>query len=294
MDVEGDTIFLSKEGFETNYLIAEEADFYRLSLQLSSYQLGSVWVTAFGENRSSKDVAGSISFIPEELLKRNNESSLAPILNLEPGVNMDTRGVGGSSRLSIRGSVLRAPFGVRNIKAYWNDMPLTSPDGSTPIEVLDVFSLGGIEVLKGPSGSMYGAGTGGTLRFLGKSPLIDQKKLTAQLQFGEFGQSRQVLAFEEGSENFSLYAAYARTRYDGYRSQEDVNKDVLNLSMHWYASEKRSIAIHAYHFDGGWGLPGALTEEQARENPRQAVAFSEEADASLYRKRTRVGITHTL
>lgn len=289
-----DTVYFIKEGFLPTAVILTEEKFYRIQLETTGYQLGSVWVTGYGEKRQSREVAGSISFIPVEILTRNNESSLASALNLEPGVSMDTRGIGGSSRISIRGSVLRAPFGVRNIKTYWNDIPLTSPDGSTPVEVLDVFSLSGIEVLKGPAGSMYGAGTGGTLRFLSRPPLIQEKQLTAQLQVGEFGLGRQLLSFEEGGENFSLSLAYARTRYDGYRSQEDVSKDVLNLSMYWYPSERRSIAVHAYHFDGGWGLPGSISEEDARENPRQAVAFSEQADASLYRKRTRIGITHTL
>ena len=69
----------------------------------------------------------------------------------------------GSFRLAIRGSSLRSPFGVRNVKVYWNGIPFTDAGGNTYLNLFDFNSIANIEVIKGPGGSMYGAGTGGVV-----------------------------------------------------------------------------------------------------------------------------------
>jgi iron complex outermembrane receptor protein len=42
----------------------------------------------------------------------------------------------GSYRLNIRGSSLRSPFGVRNVKIYYNNIPFTDPGGNTYLNSL--------------------------------------------------------------------------------------------------------------------------------------------------------------
>ncbi len=83
-------------------------------------------------------------------------------LNTVPGVRMEERSPG-SYRLSIRGSLLRSPFGVRDVKVYYDEIPLTDAGGNTYLNAIDVNSVQGIEVLKGPDGSLFGANSGGVV-----------------------------------------------------------------------------------------------------------------------------------
>ena len=50
-----------------------------------------------------------------------------------------------------------------NVKVYWNNIPYTDPTGNTPLNLLDLNNMDRIETIKGPSGSIYGAGIGGVL-----------------------------------------------------------------------------------------------------------------------------------
>lgn len=65
-------------------------------------------------------------------------------LNTLPGVRMEERSPG-SYRLSIRGSLLRSPFSVRNIKMYLDDFPLTDAGGNTYLNALDPSSISSME-----------------------------------------------------------------------------------------------------------------------------------------------------
>ena len=84
----------------------------------------------------------------------------------------------GSYRINIRGSSLRSPFGVRNVKVYWNDIPVTDAGGNTYFNQFAWNNFSSIEVVKGPVGSMYGAGTGGLLIMKGFEVLYDYTAAT--------------------------------------------------------------------------------------------------------------------
>ncbi len=69
----------------------------------------------------------------------------------------------GSYRLTIRGSLLRSPFGIRNVKVYIDELPLTDAGGNTYLNLIDPQAIERVEVLKGPDGSLFGANSGGVV-----------------------------------------------------------------------------------------------------------------------------------
>ena len=60
---------------------------------------------------------------------------------------MDERSPG-SYRLNIRGSSLRSPFGVRNVKIYYDGIPFTDPGGNTYLNQLGFYNIQSVEILK--------------------------------------------------------------------------------------------------------------------------------------------------
>jgi len=120
----------------------------------SVQNLNEVKVKGFLKNTAVIWVPAAVQTISGSTLQQMSNTTLVGAVNTIPGIRMEERSPG-SYRLSIRGSLLRSPFGIRNIKVYWKDLPLTDAGGNTYLNLIDNNVLGEIEILKGPAGSIY-------------------------------------------------------------------------------------------------------------------------------------------
>ena len=238
-------------------------------------------------------------YVPDAIasrrFRRGDDHSIEYGLSTVPGLRFESRGPGGSRRVSMRGSLMRSGFGVRGIKAYVDDVPLTGPDGNTPLEVLDVAGLGDTRVLMGPQCALYGPGTGGVLQFRTADPLAYGRfGGTVSLGVGSFGYQRASVGLSlripdktHGSET-QLSALYVRERFVGYRAQEGNLKDFVLLKgskQVLFGPKTLAISGSAWYYDGGWELPGALDSTTKADAPRSANAYSQNsAQAAVYRK----------
>lgn len=254
------------------------------------HQYEPVIISAFEQHSDQLMVAGGVSVIREKDLHFGHEGSLAQSINRIPGVKMEERGVGGSRRLNIRGSALRAPFGVRNIRAYYGGFALTSPDGSTPLEVIDLPMMESIEIVKGPASSLYGAGTGGAIIFNPKRIAEGVGKVELSGLMGSYGLGRADAKAMFGFKKGDLILRYSTQHYGGYRVQESVEREQFHLLSTWETNPKGKISIMAFHYRGSWGLAGAIDSASFVEDPRQPDPESKELDAHVGRERTRFGI----
>lgn len=231
-------------------------------------QLGEVVVQAFEQQRRLQEVSASISYIGQRQLQRFGNASLVPALNLEPGVRMEERSPG-SYRLNIRGSSLRAPFGVRNVKVYLNDIPFTEPGGSTYLNLLSFYDIHSVEVIRGPAGSVYGAGNGGALllRTLGTAT---PPTLVAEQAVGSYGLFNSNLQVSSSGEGFRQTLSYNRLSAGGYRNWTRLHREVLS----WDASARlgQRQRLNAFLLFGNlqYQTPGALTPAEFSNNPRQS------------------------
>src|SRR5689334_21919656 len=91
--------------------------------------LEEVRITAYEANRKLRDVPAPVSTLQQQDMDRFNPASLVQAVSTLAGVKLEERSPG-SYRLNIRGSALRSPFGIRNVKLYYNDLPLTDAGGS--------------------------------------------------------------------------------------------------------------------------------------------------------------------
>lgn len=239
-----------------------------LSQSLDSIQqLQPVTIQAYAADRTLEEVAASVGYVNTQSLQRFSNTSILPAVNIVPGVRMEERSPG-SYRFSIRGSLLRSPFGVRNVKVYWNGLPFTDGGGNTYLNLLDFSSIGSLEIIKGPGGSLYGAGTGGVL--LLNSPTIRQDQFEVQLLAGSYGLKRYSFKGQLHSEKFNARILYAHQEADGYREQSRMTRDAIQADLTWSFSSKTSLSATVLYSDLFYETPGGLTLAQFNENPAQA------------------------
>src|SRR5690606_37760079 len=170
----GNSIRVSLTGYRSQ--VVQLKDQTRLNIQLEPdiISLNEVRVMGFSANLRKRETAGSVALITARDINRGNGVSFQSAINAVPGVRMEQSTLS-EARISIRGNGVRSAFGIRNIKVYLNDIPITEADGTTRIEAIDVHSIGRAEIIKGPASSIYGAGTGGVIHFqLQRAPYQEQ------------------------------------------------------------------------------------------------------------------------
>ncbi|QKZ13769.1 TonB-dependent receptor [Spirosoma sp. KUDC1026] len=260
-------------------------------------QLNEVVVRGYATNRRLLETPASIGLLTRrDLNQRFGTPTLVPALNTLPGVRADERSPG-SYRLAIRGSAIRSPFGVRNVKTYWNEIPLTDAGGNTPLNALDVRSLGRVEVIKGPSGSLYGAGTGGTLLFSGLSVPAGQTRVELSALGGSYGLYGNGVSVQTGRNNSAISLNYNHLQSDGYRENSAVVRDNLSLTASFTVSPKRTISVLGLYSDLHYQTPGGLTAAQFQANPRAArpatptLPGSVQQQAGIYQKIGFLGVS---
>ncbi|MBL7860409.1 MAG: TonB-dependent receptor plug domain-containing protein [Cyclobacteriaceae bacterium] len=230
--------------------------------------LQAITIRSYEADRPLLQVPASVGLIQQEDLLRFSNASLVPAVNTLPGIRMEERSPG-SYRFSIRGSSLRSPFGVRNVKVYWNELPLTDAGGNTYLNQLDANSINQIEIIKGPGSSLYGAGTGGVLLLKSPEP-INESALAGSFMTGSFGLTNYQLSFRQGNENSGHYVGYQHQQADGYREQTRMVRDQLNSTFRFTVSDKEELETAIFYTDLYYQTPGGLTLSEYEADPRQA------------------------
>jgi iron complex outermembrane receptor protein len=259
----------------------------------STRLLQEVLIQAYATDRPLDKVAVSVGYVSTESLQRFNTTSFLPAVNTIPGVRMEERSPG-SYRFSIRGSLLRSPFGVRNVKAYWNGLPLTDGGGNTYLNIFDLSSIGSIEIIKGPGGSLYGAGTGGVV--LLSSPKIQNKQIDFSATTGSYNLQRYQFSAQTHSEKVNARISASHQQSDGYREQTAMKRTSLNTDLTFNGGGKSIWSATIFYTDLSYETSGGLTKSQFDIDPKKArpstPAFlgTVEQKAAVYNKTVYGGI----
>ncbi|HEX2682403.1 MAG TPA: TonB-dependent receptor plug domain-containing protein, partial [Ferruginibacter sp.] len=261
----------------------------------SSKTLNEVVITAFEQNRDIN--SGTIvKVINRSNADRYNKTSLVHAFNSIAGVRMEERSPG-SYRINIRGSSLRSPFGVRNVKAYWNDIPVTDPGGNTYFNQFAQNNFSSIEVVKGPAGSMYGAGTGGLL-LMHSFENAWQPGVSLEYVTGSYGLHNILSTIGFGGDQSRNLLTFAHTESDGYRSHTRTKRDNVSYSSQFHISDKQQLTAGVLYDNLFYETPGGLTAAEFNIDPRQArpaaggFPSADGAKAAIYQKNLTVGLNH--
>lgn len=235
--------------------------------QNDTLQLHEVSITGFFRTQPLLRSPASVALLDTTQLSQHHGQSLLPGMNTVPGVRMEERSPG-SYRLSIRGSLLRSPFGIRNVKIYVNRFPFTDAGGNTYLNVIDAAAIDKAEIYKGPDGSLFGANSGGVVSF--SIADTNTTATTVGLTAGSYGlvhfNASSVLRFKKNT----LILKEGWQVAQGYREQSAMRRQYFQLYDTWNYLDGMQLSLLFFQSDLDYQTPGGLTKTQFDADPRAA------------------------
>jgi len=190
-------------------------------------------------------------------------------LFLLPGVTVANRNNPSQDpRISIRGFGARSSFGVRSVRILRDGMPLTLPDGQTPVDYLDLESVGRVETIRGTASALYGNAGGGVIDIRSAGPPMAPVAAQVRSWFGDYG-TRRIAANVGGSTDAVFYQAnVGHTLADNFRlySRQELTNGYLRVGA---SAGGTDFVLQGLGLDMPTAQnPGALTLAQLTANPR--------------------------
>jgi outer membrane receptor protein involved in Fe transport len=150
--------------------------------QLGAQELEEVLVTATRRATSTQDVPYNISAYRGDTLAEREITTLGEFVRQVPGISFNDVGIreaGNNSTLVMRGLTAEPGSGAGEIPNLARPTVSTYV-GETPLYYnLRLTDINRVEVLRGPQGTLYGAGSlGGTLRIMPNKPDPDAMALS--------------------------------------------------------------------------------------------------------------------
>lgn len=259
--------------------------------------LSTVEVKAYGQTRRLKDVPAPVGYVGTANFNRFGSASVVQAVNTLAGVRMEERSPG-SYRLNIRGSALRSPFGVRNVKVYYNDIPFTDPGGQTYLNALGFYNFASLEILKGPGSSLYGAGTGGVVLVEGSSA-SENANVYGEYTAGSYRLHNAYASVTTGDANNKNKIGFQHQTSEGYRFQSVLKRDVLSWTGVFHPSQKQTLKTTFLYSRLYYETPGALTFAEYNANPKSyrprvgIFPSAAEARAAVWQKTFFAGASFT-
>ncbi len=137
-----------------------------------------VFVTATRRREPAREVPMQLDVLSVDGIERSGAKTLTDYLSDQPGVDVKTTGGAGTGAINIRG-VSTGDQTISTVSTYIDDVAVGSSSayaaGATTALDMSLLDLHHIELLRGPQGTLYGAGAmGGLLKYVTKQPLTDE------------------------------------------------------------------------------------------------------------------------
>jgi len=279
-----------KDGYEEKTMMITSSVFLIVQLNLKPLELNEVIVNANQIPKVLKKSVTTIEVLSKKEINRGNDINISQILNRTPGVFVQS-GALNTNRLTIRGIGSRNLFGTSKIRAYFKDIPLTNGSGETTIEDFELGSISRIEIVKGATSSIYGAGLGGAIHLIPLNAYLNETSIESQLTLGSFGLVKSKVNFNQGSSKNSFRGLYSTTQSDGYRDNNEYDRHTFTLSTNHFINDNNDFSVLASYVALKAFIPSSLNENTFLNNPTAAAFTWGKAQGFEDSKRGLFGIT---
>ena len=199
-----------------------------IAQQAAQAELEEIVVEATRLSRSLDRVPGAVSVVTQDEIQLGRQQlGLDEALTRVPGLFMQNRyNFARDLRISIRGFGARSPFGIRGIKILVDGIPETLPDGTGQIDSIDLGATQRIEVIRGPSSSLYGNASGGVISITSEDgPEIPY--VNARLAVGDYDFQKLQVKTGGQTERMNYFVSLSDTEIDGYRAHSQAENTQL-------------------------------------------------------------------
>lgn len=245
--------------------------------------------------RSPFDVPFAVAVArPDSVRPGLRQSSLDEQLFLVPGVTVVNRhNPTQDPRVSVRGFGARSAFGVRGVRILRDGIPLTLPDGQTPVDYVELESVARVEAIRGSASSLYGNAAGGVidLRSVDPPPQPALVRLRQTVDNAAPPRSSAALAGTTGMIGYVATVVHA----DG-NSFRDYSRQRTTHGFGRATARVGAVraSLTAMTFDMPLAQnPGALTLAELRADPSRADSLSEARQAAKAVVQRQFGLTAT-
>ena len=244
---------------------------------------------------SLQNTASSVSVIEKKDLDKSDGTILTSVLNKVPGVNMQQGGLS-TNRISIRGIGARSQYGTNRIKAYFENIPLTTGDGDTTIEDIDLENIGRIEISKGPNNTSFGSGLGGVIHLFAKETPNRESFGKSVTTYGSYGLIKQSLGAGYSNANSNLFSNYTHLKSDGFRDNSSYDRKSFNIHAKQKIGTKGNFSFLGIFTRLKAFIPSSITENDYLNHPERAAKTWEAAQGyeSYDKSLLGVGYQHSL
>ena len=241
--------------------------------------LPAVTVTATREGpRAPLDLPYAVTLTRPDALAALRRTGVDELLFAVPGVALSNRqNPAQDPRVSIRGFGARSAFGVRGVRVLQDGVPVTLPDGQTPVDALDLEGAERVEVVRGSASSLYGNAAGGVIDVRSARP---SALIAPYARVVAGGSTPTVNAMGAAGTFGSIGVTSSVTQivgrgYRDYSGQRAARGAVRVLFMPSDNGGSAPLTIAARISDLSRAeSPGALTRAQFDADPRQADPLS--------------------
>lgn len=232
---------------------------------------------------------------PDSMRPELRRTGVADLLFGIPGVQVQPRNnPTQDTRIAVRGFGARSAFGVRGVKVLRDGIPITLPDGQTPMDWLDVETVGSVEAIRGTAAALYGNAAGGVLDFRSREAAPERLATQARMWDGGSARRAQLMASGTGSRSTgtppSWLASLTHTRTDGPRTY--AAQEATSAFARADATLKgRRVRMLASAFDMPRAEnPGALTAAELERDVRLADSLNITRGANKVVRHAQLGL----
>ena len=226
--------------------------------------LEEIVVTATRHEESLSKVPLSVTALTQESMDQLGIKDFQDVARFTPGVNIDTSG---TNAISIRGISSSGGAGTTGI--YLDDTPIQmrsvgfNPDDTLP----KTFDLQRVEILRGPQGTLFGAGSeGGAVRYILTQPSTTETDtyVRSEVAYTQYGQPSGEVGIAHGQPivdgTFGVRGSLWY-RYDGgwINRVDDTTGEILDHN------------VELLQFDGRPSGGGLEAHVQLHRDPERSV-----------------------
>ena len=239
----------------------------------------------------------SLGITPSSIIREKAFQNFSPI-DLQSSINQISgvyvlSGALNTNRITIRGVGARTPFGTDKLRLYFNGIPVTNGTGSSTMEAFDLENLASVEVIKGPKGTAYASNLGGAILLNTLSTERRETQLQTSFTLGSYNLQKNNTIFSLSDEKWILDLNYNRLRTDGYRENNNFERDGLLLNTGYKFNADSQLSLLLNYIDYTAQIPSSLGATAFAEDPTQAAFTWGQAQGFEANRYTLVGLSYS-